>query len=99
MESMISQDITSHEVMDDYINPLFADPLRKLGFKLEAVGSLTTKDLGTQTHVLIFEQQGELTDNVLEKIKEICTIDDDSQPHATYRMYFGTLFVFIPAFS
>jgi hypothetical protein len=95
------------ELEETYLNPTFIKPLKDLGYSFLKYGHVGDDEMGT--HILVF--QDEITQGPISperekihkenfhKMVKICTQDDDSQPHATYRYYMGTLFLYIPYFA
>jgi hypothetical protein len=77
---------------DEFTLSAFIIPLQGLGFKFEGYNILETDEGGCY----VFLMSGKLTEDNKDEVEEICTQDDDSQPAATYRYYFGSLFVMVP---
>ncbi len=91
------------EFLNDYCLKDIIEPLHDLGFRLEDYHGYHSEKTGTGHHMLLFEEFAdkidigdESPDSNYSKLKKICTQDDDSQPHATYRLYLGNLWLFIP---
>ena len=75
----------------------FIDPLAKLGFEFKeyAYAHLEINEGGV--HIIEFDYQLDSLSKANEKkMVSICTQDDDSQPAANYRLWLGTLWLFIP---
>lgn len=92
------------EFSRDYLNPLYIDPLKKLGYEFKGYKTICDdlQSPGMSCHILFFMEVEHglhiAPDEKYEKMVEICTQDDDNQPHATYRLYMGSLFIMIPYF-
>lgn len=91
------------EFLNDYCLEDIIKPLHDLGFRMEDYHAHHSEKTGAGHHMLFFEEFGdeidlddETPDSNYSKLKKICTQDDDSQPHATYRLYLGNLWLFIP---
>ena len=55
-----------------------------------------SRDMGT--HVICWEFE-DITDEQLKELKEFFEQDDDSQPHGSYCLAYGTIWHFIPHFN
>lgn len=95
--------VEAKEFLNDYCLKDIIEPLHYLGFRLEDYHSYYSEPVGAGHHMLFFEEFGgpidicdESPDSNYSKLRKICTQNDDSQPHATYRLYLGSLWLFIP---
>lgn len=88
------------EFETDYLHPLWIDPLKEFGFEFIGLKSLRDNETNMGCHILFFQHALDRTELFSKKdydqIVKICTQDDDGQPHATYRLYMGDLYVMIP---
>ena len=80
--------------LKEWLEETWINPIEKYGFKFQQYAHQEFDDSGV--HTLRFEGP---SSHIPDDLKEILTQDDDSQPPATYQVYFGTLFVFIPYFG
>lgn len=71
----------------------FIEPLRNLGFECQSYSEIGDKEQGT--HILYFQHEHEEKLYSLEEIN-LLMVDDDSQPYSTFRLYQGSLWVYIP---
>lgn len=82
----------------DYLNPNFITPLNNLGFEIKGFQSIGNDEDYSSCHIMVFEALDSFHMDTPEwdNMVEICTQDDDDQPHGQFRFYHGTLWVFIP---
>jgi hypothetical protein len=90
-----------------WLDQVYAQDLAKLGFEIKRYSHVWDKEDEEGCHIVKFIEitQGgpsimdESREADYKKLQEICTQDDDGQPHATYRLHNGTLWLFIPYVS
>jgi len=95
MASQLENITTNDLEFINYIDELYIHPLKELGFRLTNYGSFNDIQQSYIIHNLIFEHDNK-TYLDYNRLKEIGIQDDDNQPHSTFRLYLGTLFIFIP---
>jgi len=93
--------VSNHQDDDslDWIHEVWIEPFEKLGATLEAYGYAPLEGKDSGVHILQFSLSEEMELPALRDIISLAVRDDDSQPSAQYRIYFGTLFIFVPYFS
>jgi hypothetical protein len=86
------------EEFADHLSEGFIDPLADLGFDLLEYSYAHLEAHEGGVHVLEFDyfNDNNISQASLKRVDEICTQDDDSQPAANYRLWLGTLWLFIP---
>jgi hypothetical protein len=92
----------------EWLKEVYVNDLNRLGFQMRKYAHVWDKDDEEGCHILKLEEvyeagQKSIThdDRIVEyeAMQNICTQDDDGQPHATYRLHNGTLWLFIPYVS
>ncbi len=82
----------------DQLSEMFINPLAELGFEFEeySYAHLQVNEGGVHVLEFDFNDDDHINSIKLNSVNEICTQDDDSQPAANYRLWMGTLWLFIP---
>ncbi len=79
-----------------FISTHWINKVEPFGFKFIEYGYAHLEVSEAGVHCLVFEQDFNYQFTVSKEFDTILTRDDDSQPSANYRIYCGTLWVFIP---
>jgi hypothetical protein len=82
----------------EWLKDAYLNPLKDLGFTCDNIASTAKNNNDLNFHVLHLNHDGQ-TSYKRDWLETICTQDDDSQPHSTYTLYMGELWVFIPFYT
>ena len=86
-----------------FISTHWIKEIEQFGFNFIEYGYAHLRKSEAGIHCLVFDQDAKKhdlwyleSDKINKDLDAILTRDDDSQPSANYRIYLGTLWVFIP---